>query len=93
MIDEDTFTVRYDGKSCVLRNTKEFSFFRALSKRPGVYVPVDKLIEEVWDGQRRSPSAIKTVAYSLRRALKGAGIDQINIDGKTNRHHYALILP
>ena len=93
IVDVDTFTVHYGGKSCILRNTKEFSFFAALARRPGIYVNVERLIDAVWNGDKRSDSAIKTVPSNLRRALKEAGMSNMRIDGKTNRGHYALILP
>lgn len=92
IVDQDTFSIHYRGKACVLRNTKEFAFFRTLSRRPGIYVSVDRLIYDVWHGDVKSDSAIKTVACSLRKSLMNAGITGLQIDGRTNRRHYALIM-
>ena len=91
-MDPATFTIRLDGRSCVLRNTKEFAFFAALARRPGTYVAVDVLLDEVWNGEIRSTSAVKSVASSLRKLLMEAGLHEVTIDGRTNRHHYALIV-
>lgn len=76
------YTVRYEGKSCLLRNTKEFSFFAALARRPGVYAHVERLINVVWTAEKSSDSAIRTVASNLRKALMQARMNNMHMDGK-----------
>lgn len=93
VVDRDTFTVQYVGKECELRNTKEFALFERLNRRPGQYFSIDTLIQDVWNDEPTEKNTIQRTVSNLRRKLREAGLDGIEIDGKTNRGHYALKLP
>lgn len=88
--DRNTFAVCHLGKSCVLRNTKEFALFERLLRRPGNYVSTATLAEDVWKDDRTEKNTIQRAASSLRRKLRAQGLDQLDIDGTTNKDHYAL---
>ena len=47
VIDEGRFEVRWDGTPCHLGNRREFRFVQRLAHSPGVYIPVDTLIDEL----------------------------------------------
>jgi len=91
--DRDTFTVRFDGKSCELRNTREYHLLVRLSRRPGIFIPNSVLATDVWNDDQTEKSTIQKTVSNLRRSLKDAGIENVVIDGTTNKDHYALKLP
>ncbi|HEV3003725.1 MAG TPA: winged helix-turn-helix domain-containing protein, partial [Pirellulales bacterium] len=90
-IDLETFTVRCGKKECRLPNGREYAVLRRLCRRPGAYVNVDSLIEEVWRdyGEVEKNTVQKTIG-TLRTKLRNCGIVEIRIDGgKTD--HYAVL--
>ncbi len=91
-IDAETFTVTYAGVTCELKNTKEFAVLARLNIRPGVYVSIDEVITAGWEDSDIEENTVQQTISSLRRKLKTAGITGVEIDGVTNRKHYALKL-
>jgi hypothetical protein len=92
IIDKNTFTVLHAGKSCELRNTKEFAIFERLHRRIGQYFSVDTLVADVWRDELIEKNTVQKTIGRLRRKLQEAGCDQIEIDGTTNAGHYAMKL-
>jgi hypothetical protein len=92
VIDKNTFTVLHAGKSCELRNTKEFAVFERLHRRIGQYFSVDTLAADVWRDEHIEKNAIQKTIGRLRGKLQKAGCHQIEIDGKTNAGYYAMKL-
>jgi len=87
--DRDTFSFRYGSGACPLGNSVEFRFVERLCRRPDVFIDIDKLREDVWDGQVVEKNTIAKTASNLRRKLKDAGVAGIEIDG-SQKGHYAL---
>lgn len=48
-----------------------------LARRPNVYVTYEQLLDDVWDGQLRSETAIRSVVRELRRSLREAGMHAV----------------
>lgn len=92
VVDHETFSVKYMGVECELRNTKEFALFERLNRRPGQYFSLDVLIQDVWDDELTQKNTVQRTFSNLRRKLREAGMQGIELDGKTNRGHYALKL-
>jgi hypothetical protein len=90
VVDRDTFTVHHRGRKCELSNTMEFALIERLSRQPGQYFSVSTLMEEVWDDRKVEKNTVQRTASNLRRKLREAGLDSIEIDGTTNRDHYSL---
>ncbi len=88
-IDEGTFEVWNGGKPCSLGNTMEFRALRRLARRPGHYVSVQSLVDDAWGGAIRTNGAIQKTISNLRRKLREAGVEGIELDG-AQRGHYAL---
>jgi hypothetical protein len=86
------FTANFKGKACFLGNTLPFRFLALLAERPNAYVTYEDLLFEVWQS-RRSDSAVRSVAKTLRNKLREAGMPDLAdaIDG-TVPGHYALKL-
>jgi len=88
-IDTDTFTVWHGEKSCSLGNTVGFRALRRLARRPGVYVSIENLLDDAWDGASRSKGAVQRTMSGLRAQLEEHGLHQVRIDG-SEPGHYAL---
>ncbi len=92
LIDRETLTITYRGRSCFLGRTLPFRLFDRLACRPNVYVSYEDLLTDVWDGER-TDDAIRSVVKTLRGKLRKAGMNQLAdaIDGSVPGH-YALKL-
>ncbi len=88
-VDTGTFTVWCGEKSCPLGNTVGFRAISRLARIPGIYIPIHRLLDDVWDGDVRSKSAVQKTMSGLRRLLKEHGLHEVTIDGSQSGH-YAL---
>ena len=88
-IDSRTFTIEYNGSSCRLGNGLLWEFFRRLMRSPGIYVPQEALVAEVWQGRWVTDNAVRSVAARLRSRLRTAGMPDLAfaIDGAEPRHY------
>ena len=93
LADEGRFAVRWRGRECRLGNTVSFRLFHRLAAARNRYVTHDDLLSDVWDGEERSPSAIRSAVGELRRRLVEGGMEDLAaaIDGR-NPGHYGLLL-
>lgn len=91
IVDLATFTVVYKGTPCTLGNIRAFHLLARLNRRPGTYIPIDTLIQDVWHGKSVSHEAVQRQISTLRAKLKQAGIVGIVLDG-TQPDHYRLTL-
>jgi hypothetical protein len=91
VIDRDTFTVWYGGKPCKLGNTKPFQLIERLNKKPGAYVSVKMLIDDVWRDEETEKATVQKTVSNLRQELKATDITGVEIDG-SQPNYYALIL-
>lgn len=92
LIDLETLTIRFGGRSCFFGRTLPFRLFHRLACRPNVYVSYEDLLADVWDGER-TDEAIRSVVKTLRSKLRQAGMEPLAnaIDGSVPGH-YALKL-
>jgi DNA-binding response OmpR family regulator len=92
VIDHETFSIRWKGKTCELRVGKPFKLFERLCRRPGIYVSVEDLIDELWPGYQVERNTVQQTASRLQRRLRQAGMDDLIIDGRKNPGYYALVI-
>src|SRR5690606_15504387 len=90
VVDQGTFSVAFHDRCCELRNTKEFWVLERLNRRPGQYFANDVLKRDVWNDEQTAKNTIQRTISNLRRNLREARFDGVEIDGTTNRGHYAL---
>jgi DNA-binding winged helix-turn-helix (wHTH) protein len=90
VIDEGEFKIEYGEATCVLGNTREFRFIKALNEERSKYKSHDWLARKVWDEDFVEKNTIQRVASNLRRRLREDGIVGVEVDGTTNRGHYSL---
>jgi hypothetical protein len=88
IVDQDTFTVTFRGRTCFLGNTLPFRLFARLAVRPNVCVARAALLAEVWQGTR-SDSSVRSTVKILRRRLRSAGLTVLAdaIDGSVSGHY------
>jgi DNA-binding response OmpR family regulator len=89
-VERAMLAVIWRGRTCHLGNTLPFRFIERIARRPGHYVRVSQLVEELWGGSR-SPSSVRSVVSDLRFKLRAAGLGDLAdlIDG-SNPGHYGL---
>ena len=91
MVDLATFSVHWNGKTCVLGNTLPFRLLERLGRRPNQFIHCDQLLDDVWQGLR-SREAIRSVVKVLKQKLVQAGMDDLAASINGNQpHHYGLI--
>ena len=92
--DRITFTVRWKGHRCVLRNTKPFLLLERLLEAPNQYITVSALLDSVWPNQILEDSTVRTTVRNLKQKLRESGLAALAdaIDG-SNWGHYAVRLP
>ncbi len=91
IVDVATFSVHWDGKTCVLGNTLPFRLLERLGRRPNQFIHCDQLLDDVWQGLR-SREAIRSVVKVLKQKLVQAGMDDLAASIKGSQpHHYGLI--
>lgn len=91
LIDPETFSVSYRGVPCELGNIKEFHLLKRLSRRPGIYVSVSMLIDDVWKDENTDKGTVQKTVSNLRQKLNEAKLTGVKIDGK-QKGHYRLLL-
>jgi DNA-binding winged helix-turn-helix (wHTH) protein len=63
-----------------------------LARRPGIYVPISTLVEEVWGDELTQKNTVQKTVANLRKCLSTVGMEALNIDG-SECDHYVLRLP
>lgn len=90
LIDFTTFSVRWQGLECPLKNTKPFHLLVRLAKRPGWFVTVRSLSDDVWGDSMTDKNTIQKAVKTLRKKLAAAGMgDPIGAD----TDNYRLSVP
>jgi len=88
VMSRDTFTASYRGKTCELGFTKEFELLERLNQTPGIYIPVARLIDDVWKDDNTEKGTVQTTVKHLRRKIKKLN----GIEIGSIKDHYKLIL-
>lgn len=82
-VDDEHLKACFQDKECFLGNTMELKLFGRLARRPGTYVSIETLFQDVWEGHIRTKNAVHKCASILRRKLRDAGMDGLlKIEGK-----------
>jgi DNA-binding response OmpR family regulator len=91
-IDHATFSVRWRGSTCILGATIPLRLFDRLCRRPNCYVCHENLLQDVWQGERKSKSTVRSTVRRLKRSLEGAGMIDLAKNIRCRGAHYALML-
>jgi DNA-binding response OmpR family regulator len=63
-----------------------------LNRRPGRYVSLDALRQDVWGDRDTAKNTIQRTITNLRRKLREASLTGVLLDGN-EKGHYRLVLP
>ncbi len=89
-IDENNFSITFNGHTCELGNTIGFKILQYLHKHIETNVPVNDLITAVWGRNIVEGNTLQKTISALRAKLKKGGI-KISIQSKA-KQHYSMIL-
>ena len=92
LIDESRFTVHWNGATGELGATVLFRLFRRLARSAGRFLSIEDLVEDVWGGDHRSGSAVRSAVWNLRSRLRDAGMADLAGAIRAQRQHYGLFL-
>jgi len=90
-IDDETFEVRLGKKTCFLNKSREFMLIQRLNRKPGRFVSLDALREDVWHDRLIDKNTIQRTVSRLRARLRSEGFEGIEIEGI--KEGYRLLLP
>jgi len=90
--DPSTLSIVWAGKSCYLGYTKLFRLAERLFRRPNQFVEEERLLDDVWGGDRKSSATVRSAVRNLRQRLHGAGMDALASAIQTHSGRYGLIL-
>lgn len=93
VMNVETLRAELGAKTCFLGNTKEFHLLARLNQRPGAYVSVDSLREDVWRDVETDKNTIQRTISNLRRELGEAKMTEVVIDGSQKGHYQLRIRP
>jgi DNA-binding response OmpR family regulator len=85
LFDQDSLAVHWDGRTCKIGGTIRMRLLERLCRRPGCFVHMDDLLQDVWDGDSKAPSTVRSAVRRLRARLQNADMqtlaDAIHCEG------------
>jgi len=91
-VDHTTLSVVWAGKRCYLGHTILFKLADRLSRRPNHFATEADLLRDVWDGDEKTTSTIRSTIHHLRVRLQEAGMDDLAAAIQCEDGRYALLL-
>jgi len=91
-VENSTFSVFWQGKTCPLRNTINFRLAARLARQPNQYITAGQLLADVWDGGVKSPDTIRSTVRNLRSRFRQAGMSDLAAAIRGTGGRYGLIL-
>lgn len=90
VVDGTTFSVSDGTHVCELGNTVCFRLLEHLAREPNRYFTRSQLLADVWDGQRRAATTIRSAIFALRSRLRTAGMDDLADALRTDGRAYSI---
>jgi DNA-binding response OmpR family regulator len=91
-IDHGTFSVRWNGSTCSLGATIPLRLLDRLCRRPNCFVCHESLLQDVWQGARKSHNTVRSTIRRLKRSLESAGMIDLAQSIRCQGGGYALAL-
>jgi len=92
LLDESTMCVVWDDKNVHLGHTIAFRLLARLARRPNQYVTHLDLLEDVWDGEDRETTTIRSTVRHLQRKLRAGGMPELAAAIRGHNGRYMLEL-
>ena len=91
-IDHTTLSVVWAGKQCYLGSTVLFRLADRLARHPNHFVTEADMFRDVWDGDKKTPSTIRSTIHNLRVRLQEVGMDDLAAAIQCEGGMYAMLL-
>jgi DNA-binding response OmpR family regulator len=91
-VDHDALAVRWNGRVCNLGATLPLRLFDRLCRRPNSFVCHENLLQDVWQGARKSTCTVRSTIRRLKRSLENAGMSDLAQSIRCQGGRYALML-
>jgi len=91
-VDHATFSIRWHGSTCGMGATIPLRLFERLCRRPNCFVCHENLLQDVWQGARKSENTVRSTVRRLKRILEGAGMSDLAQSIRCEGGRYALML-
>jgi DNA-binding response OmpR family regulator len=91
-IDHGAFSVRWHGSTCSLGATIPLRLLDRLCRRPNCFVCHENLLQDVWQGARKSHNTVRSTVRRLKRSLESAGMADLAQRIRCQGGGYALFL-
>ncbi|MGC8625497.1 MAG: winged helix-turn-helix domain-containing protein [Phycisphaerae bacterium] len=91
-IDSATLAVSWNGATCFLGATILLRLFTRLCRRPNFFICHENLLQDVWQGDRKSQSTVRSTVRRLKRSLEHAGMADLANSIRCEGGRYALVL-
>jgi DNA-binding response OmpR family regulator len=91
-VNTSTFSVEWDGKVCLFKDSLPFRLMKTLCRRPGQVFSFDQLLRHVWSAHSKSPDTIRSTVRHLKWKLEKAEMKALAHAVKARGHGYCLSL-
>lgn len=92
LLDESTMCVIWRGITLHLGHTLAFRLLRRLARRPNQYVTHLDLLQDVWDGEEREITTIRSTVRNLQGKLRAGGMGELAAAIRGHNGRYILKL-
>jgi hypothetical protein len=93
VVDPESFSISWNGRICILKNTKPFRVYQYLDKHRGQHRNHEAIFQAAWDGADPDQGPLYQAVLRLNKALAVARIDCVCIDGTTKGHYRLCLVP
>ena len=90
LLDESTMCVVWKGVSLHLGHTVTFRLLSRLARRPNQYVTHLDLLQDVWDGEDREITTIRSSIRHLQGKLRAGGMPELAAAIRGHNGRYIL---
>jgi hypothetical protein len=91
-VDHDALSIRWQRSACNLGATIPLRLFDRLCRRPNCFVCHESLLQDVWQGARKSKCTVRSTVRRLKRSLEGSGMAELARSIRCQGGSYALML-
>jgi len=93
-VDFTTMTLRHDDQGpFAIKDTLRFQLLKRLSRRPGVYVHLNRLKQEVWEDEQTEDDTVKREIRRLNQTLNEMGLTGLKVlIGRNEKQHTATLI-
>ncbi len=92
LLDETTMCVVWNGVTLHLGHTVAFRLLNRLARRPNQYVAHHDLLQDVWHGDSRAITTIRSSVRHLQGKLRAGGMTELAAAIRGHNGHYILEL-